>query len=87
MALVEAQRSLVGGADGELEVLDALLQKGVSPDTRGRSEEPAIVRATRAQDETAIKHLLDAAATVMNLLLLQKTDVRHGDYHVILRKR
>jgi SAM-dependent methyltransferase len=31
--------------------------------------------------------LLDAAATVMNSLLLRKTDVRHGDYHVILRKR
>jgi SAM-dependent methyltransferase len=31
--------------------------------------------------------LLDAAAAVMNLLLPGKTDVRHGDYHVILRKR
>ena len=31
--------------------------------------------------------LLDAAATVMNFLLPGKTDVRHGDYHVILRKR
>jgi SAM-dependent methyltransferase len=31
--------------------------------------------------------LLDAAAGVMNFLLLRKTDVRHGDYHVILRKR
>jgi hypothetical protein len=31
--------------------------------------------------------LIDAAATVMNGLLLRKTDVRHGDYHVILRKR
>ena len=31
--------------------------------------------------------LLDAAAVVMNLLLPRKTDVRHGDYHVILRKR
>ena len=30
---------------------------------------------------------LDAAAAVMNLLLLRKTDVRHGDYHAILRKR
>src|ERR1700742_3658404 len=27
--------------------------------------------------------LLDAAATVMNFLLLRRTDVRHGDYHVI----
>lgn len=31
--------------------------------------------------------LLDAAAVVMNLLLPGKADVRHGDYHVILRKR
>jgi SAM-dependent methyltransferase len=31
--------------------------------------------------------LLDAAAVVMNLLLRGKADVRHGDYHVILRKR
>jgi SAM-dependent methyltransferase len=31
--------------------------------------------------------LLDAAAAVMNFLLPVKADVRHGDYHVILRKR
>ena len=31
--------------------------------------------------------LLDTAATVMNFFLPGKTDVRHGDYHVILRKR
>jgi len=31
--------------------------------------------------------LLDAAAAVMNLFLPGKADVRHGDYHVILRKR
>ncbi|MGA7994760.1 MAG: methyltransferase domain-containing protein [Bradyrhizobium sp.] len=31
--------------------------------------------------------LLDAAAAVMNLLIPGKLDVRHGDYHVILRKR
>jgi SAM-dependent methyltransferase len=31
--------------------------------------------------------LLDAAATVMNLFLPKKADVRRGDYHVILRKR
>jgi len=30
--------------------------------------------------------LIDAAASVMNFLLLGKFDVRHGDYHVILRK-
>jgi SAM-dependent methyltransferase len=31
--------------------------------------------------------LLDLAASVMNFLLLKSADVRHGDYHVILRKR
>jgi SAM-dependent methyltransferase len=31
--------------------------------------------------------LIDAAAAVINDLLLRKIDVRHGDYHVILRKR
>jgi SAM-dependent methyltransferase len=31
--------------------------------------------------------LLDAVAAVLNLLLPGKADVRHGDYHVILRKR
>src|SRR5260370_19770194 len=31
--------------------------------------------------------LLDAVAAVLNLLLPVTADVRHGDYHVILRKR
>ena len=31
--------------------------------------------------------LLDAVAVVLNRLLPGKADVRHGDYHVILRKR
>jgi hypothetical protein len=31
--------------------------------------------------------LVDAASRVMNFVLPGKTDVRHGDYHVILRKR
>ena len=31
--------------------------------------------------------LVDLAARAMNFLLLGNTDVRHGDYHVILRKR
>jgi len=31
--------------------------------------------------------LIDLAARAMNLLLLGSTDVRNGDYHVILRKR
>jgi SAM-dependent methyltransferase len=34
-----------------------------------------------------LANLIDAAATVMNFLLPGKTDVRHGDYHLILRKR
>jgi SAM-dependent methyltransferase len=32
-------------------------------------------------------NLVDAGAWVMNFFLPGKTDVRHGDYHVILRKR
>jgi SAM-dependent methyltransferase len=35
----------------------------------------------------ALAALLDAAATVMNFLIPGRRDVRHGDYHVILRKR
>jgi SAM-dependent methyltransferase len=34
----------------------------------------------------AFAALLDAVAAVMNFLLPGKVDVRHGDYHVILRK-
>jgi SAM-dependent methyltransferase len=34
-----------------------------------------------------LANLIDAAAAVMNFLLPGKTDVRHGDYHLILRKR
>ena len=34
----------------------------------------------------AFAALIDAAAAVMNFLLPGKSDVRHGDYHVILRK-
>jgi SAM-dependent methyltransferase len=34
----------------------------------------------------ALAALLDAFAVVMNLLLPGKADVRHGDYHLILRK-
>lgn len=35
----------------------------------------------------ALAALLDAVAAVMNFLIPGKLDVRHGDYHVILRKR
>jgi SAM-dependent methyltransferase len=31
--------------------------------------------------------MLDAVAAVMNFILPQKEDMRHGDYHVILQKR
>ena len=34
----------------------------------------------------AFAALIDAAASIMNFLLPGKFDVRHGDYHVILRK-
>ena len=34
----------------------------------------------------AFAALIDAASAVMNFLLPGKSDVRHGDYHVILRK-
>ena len=45
----------------------------------------AIRRCARAS--RCFAALIDAAAAVMNVLLPGKTDVRHGDYHVILRKR
>jgi SAM-dependent methyltransferase len=35
----------------------------------------------------ALAALLDAAATVLNLVLRGNADVRRGDYHIILRKR
>jgi SAM-dependent methyltransferase len=35
----------------------------------------------------AFAALVDAVARAMNFLLPGRTDVRHGDYHVILRKR
>ena len=35
----------------------------------------------------ALAALIDAAARAMNAFLPARTDVRHGDYHVILRKR
>ncbi len=45
----------------------------------------AIPRCGRASRLFAA--LIDAAAVVLNALLPGKGDVRHGDYHVILRKR
>jgi len=35
----------------------------------------------------ALAALLDGVAAVLNVVLARKTDVRHGDYHVVLRKR
>jgi SAM-dependent methyltransferase len=35
----------------------------------------------------AVAALLDAFAVVLNYLALARVDVRHGDYHVILRRR
>jgi SAM-dependent methyltransferase len=39
------------------------------------------------QRKPAFAALIDAIATAMNWFLPNETDVRHGDYHVILRKR
>jgi len=39
------------------------------------------------QRKPLLAALVDAAAKAMNFCLPGKTDVRHGDYHVILRKR
>lgn len=35
----------------------------------------------------ALAALLDSVATMLNLVLVRKTDVRNGDYHLVLRKR
>jgi ankyrin repeat protein len=51
-------------AHGATDVLDALLGKGVSPDIRGLSEDPPLVRAARAGDVTAVKLLIDAGADI-----------------------
>jgi ankyrin repeat protein len=51
-------------AHGVTDVLDAFLEKGVSPDIHGPTEDPPLVRAARAGDLTAVSHLLDAGAAV-----------------------
>ena len=56
--------------------LQAIYRKGYEspryPEMRGR--------------KPAFAALIDAAAKVMNFFVPDETDVRHGDYHVILRK-
>jgi hypothetical protein len=39
------------------------------------------------QRKPLLAALVDAGAAVMNAVLPRGTDVRRGDYHVILRKR
>ncbi len=51
-------------AHGALDVLNALLEKGVSPDTRGAAEDPPLVRAAQAGDERAVEQLVAAGADV-----------------------
>src|SRR6185503_11592033 len=51
-------------AHGDVDVADALLQKGVSPETRSRTEPPALVAASRLGDQMMVRHLLDAGADI-----------------------
>ena len=51
---------------------------------RKRYESPRYPEMRRRKP--AFAALIDAAAKVMNFFVSDKTDVRHGDYHVILRK-
>ena len=51
---------------------------------RKRYESPRYPEMRRRKP--AFAALIDAAAKVMNFFVPDKTDVRHGDYHVILRK-
>ena len=77
--------------------LDSIQPNGTVLPANGeqsRSDEPghvafALGEFYRATGETTLKghDLIDLAARAMNLLLLGSTDVRNGDYHVILRKR
>jgi SAM-dependent methyltransferase len=51
---------------------------------RKRYESPRYPEMRRRKP--AFAALIDTAAKVMNFFVPDKTDVRHGDYHVILRK-
>lgn len=66
--------------------LEAFAQKhGMTTIYRKQYESPRYPEMRRRKP--AFAALIDAAARVMNFFLPGKTDVRHGDYHVILRKR
>ena len=60
-------------------------QHGLQMIYRKQYESPRYPEMRRRKP--AFAALIDAAAKVMNFFLPGKTDVRHGDYHVILRKR
>jgi SAM-dependent methyltransferase len=60
-------------------------QHGLQMIYRKQYESPRYPEMRRRKPVLAV--LVDAAAKVMNFFLPGKTDVRHGDYHVILRKR
>ena len=80
-------------------VPDLLPSAGHAFESRSLCQRPTASRRSTARNMRARAYpemrlrkplfaaLLDAAAAVMNLLLPGKADVRHGDYHVILRKR
>lgn len=69
-----------------LDRLEAFAQKrGLLTIYRKQYESPRYPEMRRRKP--AFAALIDAAAKVMNFFLPGRTDVRHGDYHVILRKR
>ena len=69
-----------------LDRLEAFAQKhGLQTIYRKRYESPRYPEMRRRKP--AFAALIDTAARVMNFFLPGRTDVRHGDYHVILRKR
>ncbi|QPF85891.1 class I SAM-dependent methyltransferase [Bradyrhizobium genosp. L] len=67
---------------GNLEAFAA--RHGLQAIYRRKYESPRYPEMRRRKPLLAA--LIDAAAKTMNALLPGKTDVRHGDYHVILRK-
>lgn len=69
-----------------LDRLEAFAQKhGLQTIYRRQYESPRYPEMRRRKP--ALAAVIDAAARVMNFFLPGRTDVRHGDYHVILRKR
>lgn len=66
--------------------LDAFAEKhGLQAIYRRQYESPRYPEMRRRKPTLAT--VIDAAARVMNFFLPGRADVRHGDYHVILRKR